>query len=375
MPIRFGPIGLNPTLAITNFGIDDNIFNDADRPPERLHDDGHPPPPGAAAGRQDAAVGDGRDRAGLLQGIRRRTVRSTTPPTGRVDVDLGWFQPYALASLLDTRERLNAELDVRAPRTQTTARRRDPLRAFPEDRVRGRCSQDRAGVRRTARSSTACRSARRSTRARRTIEGGLELYLTPLTTFAVTASHQTDRFDESPGAELRHAQDPAVDSHGGARDRSGLARGRLPSFLGARPRDPRLQRTRGQGIADAHRSPSGRRWISTLSRDVQYSFEPTEPYYLTTGFRVVVTQQLRESFDVRGIAGRDRLDYREEATSGVPDDTRIDRVERGRRRRRLSLPVKPSHRARRRICASATSDRVDRRYDRTRVFASMTYGF
>ena len=64
----------------------------------------------------------------------------------------------------------------------------------------------------------------------------------------------------------------------------------------------------------------------TLSRDVQYSFEPTEPYYLTTGFRVVVTQQLRESIDVRATVGRDRLDYREEATSGVPNDTRTDRA-------------------------------------------------
>jgi hypothetical protein len=37
----------------------------------------------------------------------------------------------------------------------------------------------------------------------------------------------------------------------------------------------------------------------TLSRDVQYSFEETEPYYLTTGFRVVVTQQLgnRSTFE------------------------------------------------------------------------------
>ena len=32
MPIRLGPLGLNPTLAVTNFGIDDNIFNDATDP-------------------------------------------------------------------------------------------------------------------------------------------------------------------------------------------------------------------------------------------------------------------------------------------------------------------------------------------------------
>ena len=70
----------------------------------------------------------------------------------------------------------------------------------------------------------------------------------------------------------------------------------------------------------------------SLSRDVQYSFEETEPYDLTTGFRVTLTQQLGESFDVRAIVGRDRLDYREEASSGVPsgsgagsdDDPRVD---------------------------------------------------
>ena len=37
------------------------------------------------------------------------------------------------------------------------------------------------------------------------------------------------------GARLRHVQDSADDSHGGAGDHSGLARGRLPPLLGARP--------------------------------------------------------------------------------------------------------------------------------------------
>ena len=32
MPFRFGPLGVNPTLAITNFGVDDNIFDDSTDP-------------------------------------------------------------------------------------------------------------------------------------------------------------------------------------------------------------------------------------------------------------------------------------------------------------------------------------------------------
>jgi hypothetical protein len=107
---------------------------------------------------------------------------------------------------------------------------------------------------------------------------------------------------------------------------------------------------------------------------VQYSYESIEPYYLSTGFRVVLTQQLQEALDVRAIVGRDRLDYRQESASGQSPDSRTDRANvlgggvgyRLQPNLRLGLDVE---------FANRTSERIDRRYDRTRVFASMTYGF
>ena len=77
---------------------------------------------------------------------------------------------------------------------------------------------------------------------------------------------------------------------------------------------------------------------------------------------------------MRGVAGLDRLEYREEATSGVPNDSRIDRVSvfgagigyRFQANLRTGLDVEFGKR---------TSEVPDRQYDRTRVFASMTYGF
>ena len=119
MPFRFGPVGLSPTLAITNFGVDDNIFNDATEPKRdftmtvtpRLQ----------ARLRSGKVLLSGAVATGLVYYQKYDDERSIDyAADGRVDFDLGWFQPYALASLLDTRERLNAELDVRAPRTQTT---------------------------------------------------------------------------------------------------------------------------------------------------------------------------------------------------------------------------------------------------------------
>ena len=183
----------------------------------------------------------------------------------------------------------------------------------------------------------------------KTIEGGLELYLTPLTTFSVTASHQTDRFDESPE---RNADTfrilPTIRMEAPAIIQGSLAVG-YRRFTALDPETPDYSGLVVKGSL-THTFAERTKVDLTLSRDVQYSFEPTEPYYLTTGFRVVVTQQLRESIDVRATVGRDRLDYREETTSGVPDEHAHRSRQRARRRRRLPLPAQPSHRGRRRVC-------------------------
>jgi hypothetical protein len=112
-----------------------------------------------------------------------------------------------------------------------------------------------------------------------------------------------------------------------------------------------------------------------LLRDVQYSFELNEPYYLSTGFRVIVNQQLRDDLDVRVTAGRDRLDYRQEesvpdAFADVERTDRADLVDFG-----VGYRVQPNLRLGFDVeYARRLSDRTGRDYHRTRFFASMTYG-
>jgi hypothetical protein len=113
-----------------------------------------------------------------------------------------------------------------------------------------------------------------------------------------------------------------------------------------------------------------------LSRDVQYSFELNQPYYLTTGFRVTTTYQIRDDLDVRVTGGRDRFEYRAEESvpDALPDLTRIDRSDildlgggyRLQPNLRLGLDVEYARRL---------SDRPGREYRRTRVFGTITYGF
>jgi hypothetical protein len=371
MPIRFGLLGLSPTLVITNFGIDDNIFNDATDPKRdftvtvtpRLQ----------ARLRSGKVLLSGTLATGLVYYQKNDDERSIDyAADGRVDVDLGWFQPYALASLLDTRERLNVELDERAPRTQTALAVGTRVLLSPKTGLVFDYRQ--AGLdfaEGTTFDGVPLSQSLNSTT--KTLEGGLELYLTPLTTFSVVASRQTDRFDQSPEKDADTLRIlPSIRMEAPAIIRGSLAVG-YRRFSAIDPETPDYSGLMVQGSL-THTFAEQTKVDLLLSRDVQYSFEETEPYYLTTGVRVVVTQQFGESLDVRAIVGRDRLDYREEATSGVPNDSRIDRASvlgagvgyRFQANLRTGLDVE---------FAKRTSEVPNRQYDRTRVFASMTYGF
>jgi hypothetical protein len=375
MPFRFGPLGLTPTLAITNLGVDDNIFNEANEPKSdftmtvtpRLQ----------ARLRSGKVLLSGAAATGLVYYRKYDDERSIDwAADGRVDVDLGWFRPYGLATLVDTRERLNAELDVRAPRTQTTLAA--GTRAVFSPKV-GAVFDFRHASLDFAEATTfeGVLLSQQLNSTTQTIESGLELYLTPLTTFAVTASWQTDRFDDSPDRDADTFRLlPSVRMEAPAIIQGSLAVG-YRSFSTLDPETPDYSGVVVQGSL-THTFGEWTKVELSLSRDVQYSFEETEPYYLTTGFRVVVTQQVGESFDVRGIVGRDRLDYREETTPGAPSGsdsgTRVDRASvlgagvgyRFQANLRTGIDVEFARR---------TSDRPDREYDRTRVFASLTYGF
>ena len=371
MPIRLGLLGLNPTLAITNLGIDDNIFND-DTDPKRDFTMTVTPRLQARM-RTGKVLLAGTLATGLVYYQKYDDQRSIDYATdGRVDVDFGWFHPYALASLLDTRERLNVEVDERAPRTQTAFAVGTRMVLSPKTGIV--VDFRRAGLdfaEGTTFDGVPLSQSLNSTT--KSLEGGLEFYLTPLTTLSVVASRQTDRFDQSLEKNADTFQIlPSIRMEAPAIIRGSLAVG-YRRFSAIDPETPDYSGLVVRGSL-THTFGEQTKVDLLLARDVQYSFEETEPYYLTTGFRVVLTQQLGEAFDLRAMVGRDRLQYREEATSGVPNDSRTDRASvigagvgyRFQANLRTGVDVE---------YAKRTSEVPDRRYERTRVFASMTYGF
>jgi hypothetical protein len=373
MPIRVGPLGLSPTLTITNFGIDDNVFNDSDNPQSDFTM--VVTPRVQARLRQGRTLWSGSLATGLVYFKKFNDERSIDyGADGRFDADLDWFRPYALAMINDTRERLNVELDVRAPRTQTTVA------------VGGRAVVSaRTGIVFDARHSgvqfaegvqfEGVPLSQTLNSGVSTLMGGVEFYVTPLTTFSVNASREQQRFDETPDRDSNTFRImPTIRMEAPAIIEGSLAVG----FRNFKPLSSDLPEYNGIVVQGSlsHTFVERTRVDLILSRDVQYSFELNEPYYLTTGFRVVVNQQLREDLDVRVTGGRDRLEYRaEEAVpDALPDEQRTDRADlvdfgvgyRLRPTFRLGFDVEFARRS---------SDRTGRDYRRTRFFGSLTYGF
>jgi hypothetical protein len=370
MPIRVGPIGVSPSFTITNFGIDSNVFNDPVDPKSDFTLTATPKV--LARLRAGRALFSGSLATGLVYYQEFDDERSVDyAGEGRADVELGWFRPYVLGSRTETSERLNIELDARAPRVQTHLAVGGRLLAG--SRTGFVFAAKRSSVRfeegSTFEGSDLSRTLSSDVRV---FEGGLEYYATPLTTISIVASRQEDRFADAPERDADSILVmPSVRMEAPAIVQGSLAVG-YRQFDGLNPALPDYSGVVAKATL-THAFGDATKVDLTASRDVQYSFEETEPYYLLSSVRVTVTRQIRESFDIRGSAGRDNLDYRSVGVDAA-DDSRVDHwavVSAGvgyRYRPTLRFGVDVEY-------ARRTSDLPDREYDRTRILGSFTYGF
>jgi len=367
MPIHIGPLGLRPSLSITNVGNDSNVFNDADHPQEDFTATVVPRLVARLrGGRLLLSYGSATDMVYFKKFTSERSINFTTDL--KLDANLGRLQPYVSAGWIDTKDRMNSEVDIRVPRTQRTLA---------------------AGARMLLASRTAVVvSARRfmldfddgaqfrGVDLTRTLNSrsdsadvGLQLLLTPLTTLSMTTSFQRDRFDAAPERDadtLRLL--PALQF-----DPTSLIRGSVAvGYRRFRPLSPELPDYSGLVVqAGIGYTVMGRtKFDVDVTRDVQYSFEDLEPYYLSTGGRLTVTHQLVGPLDVQALAGRQTMAYR---SRQVLEDARRDQVEtygggagyRLRETMRLGFTWEINRRL---------SALDDRRYVRRRLYASLTYG-
>ena len=65
----------------------------------------------------------------------------------------------------------------------------------------------------------------------------------------------------------------------------------------------------------------------TVARNLDYSYEVEDPYYVSTGLEATVTQALGSGWDVVARGGRTRLDYKAFLQAGPAAAARRDRID------------------------------------------------
>jgi hypothetical protein len=323
--VRIGALLMNPSIGLTNLGVDDNVFNQAE--------DQQP--------KSDFTL-TFTPRTDLWLRLGRSWL------SGTIDEQLVWYQEYSSerstnsrflvgwrmpantlninlnASYTNTKERPGYEIDVRAPRQEVG------LQAAVEGKV---MSKSYIGVRvqrqKVDFDDTTVVSSRllRDELNHVTTSAALTLrqQLTPLTSIELNGTRSEDQFEFSP---LRNSTST---SFNGSVTFDPLALIRGSASFGVRdftPDSPDVPGYTGGTMAVdlAYTLLGMTRFSVRAMRDIQYSFDITQPYYLQTGFEASVAQQIFGPVDAVVRLNEQRLAYRDR--SGIPQraPNRTDKI-------------------------------------------------
>jgi hypothetical protein len=325
--IHLGPFYITPSFAVEEFGVDTNVFHNDD--PKRDFTFTFAPAAKVATPFGRRAVLSTTVGTDIVYYQRYASERSLNPDvTVRTEGFLGRIQPFAEASYLRTRQRANYEIDARSLRTEQSfkggARVRVASKTFVDLSVEHRDVQygDGASYNDVSLQETLNRETQKQT-----VETRYEL--TPLTTLTMRGEAARDRFEFSP---LRDADSvafiPGVEFKARALV-SGHARVGFRRFT---PESATLAPFSGT-VANASLSytwQGATRFTVTVDRDLTYSYERLQPYYVLNGVGLTIRRQLVGAFDVTASLQRQRHAYRDLVLPGAaPDDLHRADVVRG----------------------------------------------
>jgi putative beta-barrel porin BBP2 len=372
--LRFGPLWVAPKIALTNLGIDNNVFNE----PEG----GNP--------KSDFTFS-------LTPAFNLWLRVGETWVVGKVAEDINWYQTYSdqrnasfgysvgwhvppvslvgfkvNAARRFGRDRPGLEIDARVARTETQYDGLVELKTLSKTFVGVTARRQQVDYEDTAVfDGTSLRFQLNHV----TIGAGLSLrhQLTPLTSIALTAERSEDQFEFSP---LRNASSTNI-SGNVTLDRFALIRGSATvGYTSFRPDFAGLADFHGVTAAAnlSYTLLDATRFSFDLNRDVQYSYDVTQPYYVQTKIGVSVTQQIIGPVDVVGRASWASLAYEDRAGAPVEAVNRTDNVQAFGggvgyhlgRDSRLGFNVDRTNR---------TSELTKRQYTNLTFGASVIYGF
>lgn len=321
--MHLGRLAVTPAIALQNVGFDSNVFNEVENPKQDFTATVRP--------QLDAWLHLGHARLsmdGMVEGVyfKRYSSEQSINASSGATIDMHWNRLSAFVGgrFLSTRDRSGFEIDTRSRRIE------DALTMGSNLRLSGKTSLGVRAARHTtdfAESSQAFGASLRQALNRHedAVTALLEHNLTPLTTLVLSADIQHDTFEFSRVRDTR-----SVLVTPGVRFKpSGRVSG--TAFVGYRKFDP-IDATvppfagAYAAVDLAYTLRGMTRFAVRSQRDVEYSFEPTQPYYISTGVGGSIFQALSRSWGLSVRAGRQRLNYRGFSTDGI-GGSRTDSVD------------------------------------------------
>ncbi len=370
--VRIGALWMNPTIAISNIGVDQNVFND---PPDRQPKEDFT---ATLTPKVDLWMHMGRSwLSGSIdeEFVWFETYSSERSANNRYGVGwrlpASWFNVNLTAKFAKVRDRPGYEIDLRAARKEFT------YTGLVEGRIMSKTFFGVRGERETIDfddTATFGTLLLRDQLNHVTTSGALTLrqQVTPLTSIEFNATRSEDQFDFEP---LRNSTST---SFGTVITLDPLALIKGSAAFGYRdfqPESPEVPDYSGGTMAlDLTYTLLGMTQFAVRAmRDVEYSFDLAQPYNVQTGVDASVSQQIFGPVDVVFRLIEQRLDYRNRAGFPVRVADRTDAVH--------SIGVGAGYRLGRDLRlgfnvdkARRTSEVDTRPYEGLKYGASLTYG-
>jgi hypothetical protein len=324
--MHLGPLFVNPTLALTNAGVDTNVFNDAteDSPKEDFTLTFSPATEAwLRIGRSWLNATLREDLVYYQKYASQRSVNSSYKFAWQIPLTRISFIPTA--SFLDTRDRPGFEVDARAQRTEIGYGGSIEIRAL--SRTFFIVHANRQSIDFATDAVFLGTSLHDELTRTVTIEDvDIRHELTPLTSLTIGATREQDRFEFSPSRD----SDSTAFTASVKLDQAALIKGGATiGYRDFKPLDGSLAGFKGTTIAaDLSYVLLGiTKFAVSGTRDIQYSYDIDQPYYLQTGVNLEITQQIAGPLDVLARAGAARLAYQDRAGAVVAVSNRVDHIE------------------------------------------------
>ncbi len=316
---RIGPLAFTPTFALRDVGVDTNVLG----LPEGETDFTMTFVPGV-----DAWLRIGRVRLSSetdLEWLSYQDAVSqrgfSVAETAKVELLLAYFTPYATGKYDNLKRRPNAETDIRV--RQKTTGWAGGVAVYPGARTDIDLQYRSERLRFDEELLPEAGLGTALDRDTETVRVEVRYAVTALTSLVTRVDLEKDRFVQSvfrdadswsvlPGLEFK---------------RSAFIRG--TAFVGYRRFEMRDESLKGfEGLVASLNLQYVAREMTKIegvvSRNVEYSFEPSQPFYVQSDWRLTLTQAVSYDWDVRAVAGRITLDYAQ--VDEAPLSGRVDRV-------------------------------------------------